>query len=73
VREQERANCAWTQEDPLIFRTHVMVGVVSEGMDVIQQLALLAVDRDNSPLTPNHVTSVRASLLSSADLEHLPT
>ena len=50
-----------------------MVGVVSEGMDVIQQLALLAVDRDNSPLTPNHVTSVRASLLSSADLEHLPT
>ena len=33
-------------EDPLLFRTHTLVGVVSEGMEVLLRMANLALDED---------------------------
>ena len=57
-----------TGEDPLLFRTHTLVGVVCEGLEVVQRMSQLALDEEEAPITPNHVISARASLLSQAAL-----
>jgi hypothetical protein len=59
------------EEDALLFRTHTLVGVVSEGRDVVRLMSSMALDEEEAPVTPNHVISARASLLRASDLKEV--